>query len=250
MALLPNRVRPFFLGTPPEGDLAWWSGRGDDLDNTMTRTIEVPAVAPILTMLANYDIEQDWDYAYVSVSTDGGTTWVNLAGNVTTNDDPNGQNEGNGITGTSADWVPATFDLSAYAGQTVLLRLRYWTDGFVFQDGFVADAITLGAFFDGAEDGANGWDLDGFRETDGNETDTSFHAYIAEYRQYLKYDRSLETGPYNFGFLPTRPNYVEHFPYQDGLLISYWDAYRRREGERCRRLAEWPELRFVDGLTA
>jgi hypothetical protein len=33
-------------------------------------------------------------------------------------------------------------------------------------------------------------------------------------------------------------------------VISYWNAYQRRHGERCRRLAEWPELRFVDGLTA
>ena len=42
-------------------------------------------------------------------------------------------------------------------------------------------------------------------------------------RQYDVYDESLRT-EYNFGFLTTgRPDWVEHFPYQDGLLISYWD---------------------------
>ena len=36
--------------------------------------------------------------------------------------------EGNGIDGTQATWTPATFDLSAYAGKTVELRLHYKTD--------------------------------------------------------------------------------------------------------------------------
>ena len=34
---------------------------------------------------------------------------------------------------------------------------------------------------------------------------------------------SLRTGPYNFGFGDTKPDWVEHFPYQDGLLIWYLD---------------------------
>jgi M6 family metalloprotease-like protein len=48
--------------------------------------------------------------------------------------------------------------------------------------------------------------------------------YIAENRQYAGYDATLEVGPYNFGWLETRPDWVEHFPYQDGLLISYWNT--------------------------
>ena len=39
----------------------------------------------------------------------------------------------------------------------------------------------------------------------------------------MSYDKYLQTGPYNFGF-PDRPDWVEHFPYQNGLLISYWDT--------------------------
>ena len=191
----------------------------------MVRTIQVPDAAPLLTMTLNYDIEPNWDYAYVSASTDGGATWVNLAGNVTTNANPNGQNQGNGITGLSSGWVPATFDLSAYAGQTIQLRLRYLTDPAVARNGILADAISLGDFSDGAEQGDNGWILDGFKRTTGTEVVSSFHAYISEFRQYRRYDRSLETGPYNFGFIPTRPDYVEHYPYQDGLLVSYWDSY-------------------------
>ena len=49
------------------------------------------------------------------------------------------------------------------------------------------------------------------------------HYYIASNRTYTAYDRYLQTGPYNFGF-PDRPDWVEHFPYQNGLLVSYWDT--------------------------
>jgi len=47
--------------------------------------------------------------------------------------------------------------------------------------------------------------------------------YIASNRTYASYDQYLQTGPYNFGF-PARPNWAEHFPYQNGLLVSYWDT--------------------------
>jgi hypothetical protein len=53
------------------------------------------------------------------------------------------------------------------------------------------------------------------------------HYYIAENRQYVSYDQTLRTGPYNFGFSPQRPDWVEHFPYQNGLLLSYWDTSQR-----------------------
>jgi immune inhibitor A len=221
--VLPDRARQLVLATPPQGAMAWWSGMGDDLDNRMTRSVAVPA-GGVLNMQLWYDIEQDWDYAYVEVSTDLGATFTPLVGNLTTNTSPNGQNFGNGITGTSGGWVPATFSMAAYGGQTVLLRLRYWTDGAVQGKGLLADAITLGSFTDGAESGANGWTLQGFKATTGVETSLNFNAYVAEFRQYRGYDTGLRTGPYNFGFLNTRPNWVEHFPYQDGLLISYWDT--------------------------
>ena len=53
--------------------------------------------------------------------------------------------------------------------------------------------------------------------------------YIASNRAYVSYDRYLRTGPYNFGFPNTRPDWVDHFPYQDGLLISYWDTSYTRQ---------------------
>jgi M6 family metalloprotease-like protein len=48
--------------------------------------------------------------------------------------------------------------------------------------------------------------------------------YIVENRQYLGYDATLKTGPYNFGWAVSSPDMVEHFPYQDGISITYWNT--------------------------
>lgn len=82
---------------------------------------------------------------------------------------------------------------------------------------------------DGAESEA-GWTFDGFRVTNGIETTLYSHYYVAEFRQYRGCDQGLRDGVYyNFGWAtdPVLYNWVEHFPYQDGLLISYWDTSQR-----------------------
>ena len=86
--------------------------------------------------------------------------------------------------------------------------------------------VTNGAttvFADGAETSPAGWTLDKFRSV-GASYDTAYDQfYLASNRQYVSYDKYLQTGPYNFSF-PDRPDFVEKFPYQDGLLVNYWDS--------------------------
>lgn len=223
--VLPDKEVVDQIAAPYAGQYFYYSGAGDELDNRMYRQFTLPAGAS-LSAKVQYRIELDWDYAYLVVSTDGGATWTNVATNRSTNFNPNGQNFGNGITGSSGgNWVDLSADLSAYTGN-VLLGFRYWTDGAVVEPGFMIDEIMVtGSPTDGAETDA-GWTFapaqDGFRASTGTETSSHFNAYVAEFRQYRWYDTSLTTA-YNFGFLNTMPDWVEHFPYQDGLLISYWD---------------------------
>jgi len=216
--VLPDKQVNTVLALPYAGSYFYYSGAGDDVDNTMTRSVTLPAGAVSLTAWANYQIELDWDYAYLTVN---GTP---VATSLSAQTNPNGQNFGQGITGSSGGWVQLTADLSAFAGQTVTIGFRYWTDGAVVEPGFMIDEIAItGQAVDGAETNA-GWVYDGFKATTGSETAYFFNAYVAEFRQYRDYDTGLKTGPYNFGFLNTRPDWVEHFPYQDGLLVSYWDT--------------------------
>jgi len=235
VVLLPDKEVSFFIGDPYAGSYFYHSGAGNDLDNNMTREITLGAGPITLSMQARYHIEACWDYAYLEVSTDGGSTFTPVHTSVSDPNNQNGQNFGEGITGTSGSatvcdtfftpvWVPVTADLSAYAGQTIQLRFRYWTDGAVVGDGFGVDDIMItGLATDDAETDP-GWNYAGFSRTTGTTVKAFFNAYFGEFRQYRGYDDALQTGPYNFGFLNTTPDWVEHFPYQDGLLIWYYDT--------------------------
>jgi immune inhibitor A len=219
VVLLPDKQVNSFIGDPFAGSYFYHSGSGNNLDNSMTRSATLPAGAVTLTAKVRYDIELDWDYAYLTVNGNPVATDLSSATN------PNGQNFGEGITGsTGGNWVDLTADLSAYAGQTVTLGFRYWTDGAVAEAGFGVDDISItGLPTDDAETDP-GWAYNGFNRTTGTVTQSFFNAYFAEFRTYLGYDNGLLTSPYNFGFLNTKPDWVEHFPYQDGLLVWYYDT--------------------------
>ncbi len=220
LVLLPDKEVQTVVGAPFAGANFYHSGSGNDLDNSMTRSVTLPAGAVSLAAQVNYDIEEDWDYAYLTVNGNPVATNLSSATN------PNGQNFGHGITGASADYVALTADLSAFAGQTVTIGFRYWTDGAVVGGGIAIDDIAItGQALDGAEADA-GWTFEGFIATTGTITQSFFNMYIAENRVYWGYDKALQTGPYNFGYLDNvkRQNWVEHFPYQDGLLIWYYDT--------------------------
>ncbi len=218
--LLPDKQVDFPVGDPFSGDFFYFSGSGNDLDNSMSRSVTLPAGAPSLTAKVNVDIELDWDYAYLTVN--GAPVDTNLS----TNTNPFGQNFGFGITGNSGGWVDLTADLSAFADQTVDIGFRYWTDGAVANPGLFVDDIAIsGQPLDDAET-EPGWNYSGFIRTESVVTQSFFNAYFAEFRTYKGYDDGLRTGPYNFGFLnnPALGNWVEHFPYQDGLLVWYYDT--------------------------
>lgn len=124
------------------GSYSLYSGSGNDLNRIcLAREGYVVQPGDEFTFRAWYDIESNWDYAYAILSTDGGRSWVNLAGTGTTMLDPNGTNADNGITGASSGWQLHTYDLSAWVGQTVWLGLRYYTDGGVIEEGIYVDDI-------------------------------------------------------------------------------------------------------------
>jgi immune inhibitor A len=230
--VLPQKPVTSHIADPYAGDYFYFSGSANNLRNTMTKAFTLGAGATLAAKV-NYGIEVGYDYANVIASTDGGATWQTVPTNLS-----NSSVEPNGIDGFSGGWVDLTVDLSAYAGD-VMLGFRYTSDGGVNYDGFMIDDIQISGYaLDGAETDA-GWTYAGFRVTTGTEDKLYNQYYVAEYRQYWGYDKNLQVGPYNFGFLdnPLLGDWVEHLPYQDGLLIYLWDTsqsnnqVRRHPGE-------------------
>ena len=230
VVVLPQKEVTVDLGAPYAGDAQYFSGSGDDLDTTMTRTFDLTGKSSAaLSMKARYAIEEDYDYLYLEASADGGQSWTALDGTV--GGEPFSR-DGSGtpaIDGYSDGWVDLNVSLDAYAGAPVQFRFHYRTDGGWVEPGFFGDDITVTAdgatiFTDGAE-GTTDWALDGFSVVGASATDLYDHYYIAGHRSYVSYDKYLKTGPYFFGYQGTnKPDWVDHYAYQEGLLISYWDT--------------------------
>lgn len=230
---LPKKKVQTDVVAPAEGSSQWWSNMGDDLKNTLTRSVDLTGKkSAALSLKGWWDIEAEYDYLYTEVSTDGGANWTALAGTADGVALPADAGGSPSLTGVSGAWKSLNFPLDAYAGKKVDLRFRYQTDGGAGGKGFTADALKITAdgstvFADGAENGDNGWTGKGFSRIGAGFTKEYAQYYLAENRRYVSYDSTLKVGPYNFGFGNTRPDWVEHYPYQDGLLIWQWDTSQK-----------------------
>ncbi|MFF1469897.1 immune inhibitor A domain-containing protein [Streptomyces mirabilis] len=230
---LPDKAVTTEIVAPAQGSTQWWSGSGNDLKNTLTRSVDLTGKSSAaLTLDGWYDIEADYDYLYTEVSTDGGANWTAIDGTVDGQPIPRDGSGKPALTGTVDAYKKLSFPLDAYAGRKIDLRFRYQSDGGVALKGFAADEISVTAdgsalFSDNAETADAAWTAAGFSRVGASFTDDYPQYYIAENRQYVSYDKTLKTGPYNFGFSTTRPSWVEHYPYQNGLLIWKWDTSQK-----------------------
>lgn len=191
---LPNAVEDVYnnAGTGK----AAWSGTGNMLDIWMSTSVAVPASGDqMFTFDSYWDIEEcgltACDYGYFEV--DDGSGWVALAdtGGYFSTEAPLGP----GLDGSGS--ANLEFDLSAYAGLTVGIRLRYVTDPAANGAGWWADNMMMGttpvddfelatapSTFPGWVN--NGWQVVPF---------TKYHTqyYLVEWRNGTKYDQSVRT---------------------------------------------------------
>ncbi|WP_397536962.1 choice-of-anchor J domain-containing protein [Rummeliibacillus pycnus] len=116
------------------GKQVLWGNTGSQADNQMIFEADLSSTnKATLNFDHYYQIEEQWDFGAVQVSTDNGETWTSLANDhtrsdITTEGYPNTQANLPGFTGTNKKWTPETFDLSKYAGKKVLIAFRYMTD--------------------------------------------------------------------------------------------------------------------------
>ena len=153
---------------PYSGSFAFFSNRADESNTTLTQDFDFSGHSgPLsLTYWTWYDIEEDYDYVYLSASTDG-ENWEILATPSGTGEDPSGNSYGwgyNGKSGGGPDWIQETVDISELAGDNVQLRFEYVTDAAVNAEGFLLDDISIPEieYFSDFEDDDGGWQGDGF----------------------------------------------------------------------------------------
>lgn len=247
---LPDKVTT--LATPHSGTKMWHSNNDQEwADVKLGRSVDVPAAADAkFWMWNNYIIEQDWDYGFVEISTNGGTSWTEAkvydeAGTaVTTPDgypDPNGRmndfgGKKYGLTGSTDGWRHDYVDLSAYAGTTIQLRLRLATDeAFEERNWFVDDFSVTGGgattWSDDVEGGDNGWTATGgtWVDTTGagwkvsSGTENHAHYYLAEWRNFDGFDKGLK---YAYDTIYSHDAWkVDRISYNaPGMLVWYRDT--------------------------
>ena len=224
VAMLPDKKVPLDLGDPCDvcGSKYYYSDQGNDLDNTMTRTV---AGGGDFAAKVRYDTEEGWDYVFLQASSDGGQNWNNvLTSESYTGEDQGGHNpDGTGLSGsTGGEWVDLT---ATIPDGTNALRWRYLTDPAVALSGFQVDNMTLGGTSIGDAETDDGWTFDGFRTTTGHEIQSFLNAYIVDNRQFVGQDRLL-AHIYNFRNVHSlkMSNWVDFFHNEPGALISYWDT--------------------------
>lgn len=151
------------------GHSFWWSNRGDEAEMSLTRAFDLSGLEEAtLEFWAWHDIEQPAEeFACVGVSTDSGVTWSYPS--------PEGAPRSpyypcyTGISGggSEPEWVKQEMDLSSYAGEEILLRFEYVTDGWYNRPGFAVDDVAIPEldYVHDAEDGEDGWEGAGFVRT-------------------------------------------------------------------------------------
>lgn len=150
------------------GDYFFYSNKADESDMMLTRAFDFTGVEGSLTFsfMTSYQIEEGWDYAYLEISADDGETWTILETPSGTDKDPQGSNLGWGWTGETRgmEWMQESIDLSAYAGQQVLIRFEYVTDAAVYGEGMFIDDISIPEidYFEDFETGDGSWQAAGW----------------------------------------------------------------------------------------
>lgn len=181
LSFVGSDLVPLIDTEPYDGKYLWWSNRADESDTKLSRVIDLPSAEHItLDFWTWYHIEEDWDYAYVTVGTSPSGSipeeldsdqiqWRILEDDTLkcTTSNPNNGNLGCGLTGKSGGWQNLTADLTDYQGQEIVLRFEYITDAAVNQSGLALDNIKIEVDGDtialeDAEDENKAWIAEGF----------------------------------------------------------------------------------------
>lgn len=148
---------------PPDGNLVWYALPSNSSRSQLTAALNlIDLTSASLSFSVWHDLEPDYDFAYLSISTDEGLTWRLLTPGHSTLGayGPAWGGSSSAIAGNHEGWIQETIDLHRYAGKRVLLRFDVVTDFEKFGRGFALSGLNIPQL---ARQPA--WQPDGFVET-------------------------------------------------------------------------------------
>lgn len=112
---------------------------------TLTSPINLTGVSnPRLSFFTKFDIENNWDYGQVEISTNNGSTWIPLEGQYTNPGTGSFQPNGEPLyDGAQADWIKEDISLTSYISSQFKIRFELKTDVSVEKDGWYVDDIKI-----------------------------------------------------------------------------------------------------------
>ncbi|NHZ71740.1 MAG: hypothetical protein GWP17_01485 [Aquificales bacterium] len=162
-----NTIATLINTAPRSGSQIWYAPAQDETNAQLTAVFDLTGLdSATLNFAAWYDLEEEYDYAYISISTDGGETWGLLVPDHTTAGEfgPSFNGRSEFETDHLDGWVKETISLNSYVGQPVLVRFDVLTDSAISGQGFAIDDIAvpeLGYLHNG-ETPSSEWEAKGF----------------------------------------------------------------------------------------
>ncbi len=155
---------------PHSGEQMWFVPPVNDTDARLTGVFDLTGLSQAtLSFWAWYDLEEEFDFAYLSVSTDGGENWRLLVP-----DHASPGEYGPSFNGRSSDerdsengWVEEAISLNSYVGQEIWLRFEVITDPAITGQGFAIDDLSIPEleYASDVETSPDGWQPEGFVQT-------------------------------------------------------------------------------------
>lgn len=165
-----DTVAKLIDSAPPSGEQMWYAPPANDTHTQLTGVFDLGEVdQATLEFDTWYDLEEGFDFAYVSVSSDLGASWRILSPHLWSSGD-----YGPGYTGSSADvidkadgWIHEAISLDDFIGQEIWVRFHVLTDFESVGRGFALDNISIPetGYVDDVETAGDHWQADGFVQT-------------------------------------------------------------------------------------
>lgn len=151
---------------PASGEQMWFAPGKDELNARLTAVFDLTALnKATLNYKIWYELEPDYDFAYVSASADGGQTWDIFSTDVTVNAEYGQAYNGNSAEKTQGGWLDQSISLDAYTGREVIVRFDVISDFGIAERGIAIDDISvpeLNNYFLDVEGDTTGWQASGF----------------------------------------------------------------------------------------